>query len=66
MRGKLSLDDLREGERTLLVALALQRADTCQRHFLRTLLGTSCLKETGPTASVRCSPPQEPGTKWRT
>lgn len=38
--GKPSLDDLREGKHTVLVALAFQHADAGQRHTLLTLLGT--------------------------
>ncbi|MFM9456131.1 polyprenyl synthetase family protein [Streptomyces europaeiscabiei] len=45
--GKPSLDDLREGKHTVLVALALERADTGQRRVLRSLLGAPRLDEAG-------------------
>ncbi|ARZ71730.1 geranylgeranyl diphosphate synthase [Streptomyces albireticuli] len=45
--GKPSLDDLREGKHTVLVALALQRADAGRRSVLRTLLGAPCLDDAG-------------------
>ncbi|ARZ72523.1 geranylgeranyl diphosphate synthase [Streptomyces albireticuli] len=45
--GKPSLDDLREGKHTVLVALALQRADAHQRRVLRSLLGSPRLDEAG-------------------
>ncbi|WP_171162107.1 polyprenyl synthetase family protein [Streptomyces sp. I05A-00742] len=45
--GKPSLDDLREGKHTVLVALALQRADARRRRVLRTLLGAPRLDEAG-------------------
>lgn len=44
--GKPALDDLREGKHTVLVALALQRADARQRRTLHTLLGNPRLDET--------------------
>ncbi|GHE42423.1 polyprenyl synthetase family protein [Streptomyces capitiformicae] len=47
MTGKASLDDLREGKHTVLVALALQRADARQQRVLRTLLGTPRLDAAG-------------------
>lgn len=43
--GKSSLDDLRDGKHTVLVALALQRADPGQLHTLRTLIGRPDLDE---------------------
>ncbi|MFE1788066.1 polyprenyl synthetase family protein [Streptomyces sp. NPDC059525] len=45
--GKPSLDDLRGGKHTVLVALALQRADAGQRRVLDALLGTDGLGEAG-------------------
>jgi geranylgeranyl diphosphate synthase type I len=47
--GKSCLDDLREGKHTVLIALALQRADTTQRTTLTTLLGDPALDEHGAT-----------------
>lgn len=47
--GKPALDDLREGKHTVLVALALQRADALQRRTLHTLLGNPRLDETEAT-----------------
>nr|BEK69096.1 polyprenyl synthetase family protein [Kitasatospora purpeofusca] len=45
--GKPSLDDLREGKHTVLVARALQRADAGQRRVLRSLLGAPGLDQAG-------------------
>ncbi|MGW2600287.1 polyprenyl synthetase family protein [Streptomyces klenkii] len=45
--GKPSLDDLREGKHTVLIALVLQRADAHQRSVLHTLLGAPRLDEAG-------------------
>ncbi|MFD5513625.1 polyprenyl synthetase family protein [Streptomyces sp. NPDC127051] len=50
--GKPSLDDLREGKHTALLALALQRADASQHRVLRRLVGNPCLDGDG-AASVR-------------
>ncbi|MGW2597159.1 polyprenyl synthetase family protein [Streptomyces klenkii] len=47
LTGKPSLDDLREGKRTMLVTLALQRADARQRRVLHSLLGIPSLEEAG-------------------
>ncbi|MEV4560809.1 polyprenyl synthetase family protein [Kitasatospora sp. NPDC049285] len=47
--GKSSLDDLREGKHTLLLALALQRADADQRDTLHTLVGDPELDEEDAT-----------------
>ncbi len=43
--GKPSLDDLRDGKHTVLVALALQRADPRQLHTLHALIGRPDLDE---------------------
>lgn len=43
--GKPCLDDLRDGKGTLLVALAMSRADEAQRHTLSTLFGSPGLDE---------------------
>jgi geranylgeranyl diphosphate synthase type I len=45
--GKPAGDDLREGKRTVLVALAHERADDSQRGHLRALLGDPGLDTTG-------------------
>ncbi len=45
--GKPAGDDLREGKRTLLVALAFQAADPAQRELLRAGVGDPALTETG-------------------
>lgn len=45
LTGKPSLDDLRDGKHTVLVALALKRADPAQRHTLNTLIGDPALDE---------------------
>jgi geranylgeranyl diphosphate synthase, type I len=45
--GKPAGDDLREGKRTVLVALALDRADTVQAKTVRTLLGDPALDAAG-------------------
>lgn len=45
LTGKPSLDDLRDGKHTVLVALALQRSDPAQRHTLHTLIGDPALDE---------------------
>ncbi|MFC4518182.1 polyprenyl synthetase family protein [Streptomyces ehimensis] len=45
--GKPSLDDLREGKHTVLVALALERATPSQRHILDALLGNPDLDDAG-------------------
>ncbi|AJT68619.1 hypothetical protein T261_7017 [Streptomyces lydicus] len=47
--GKSCLDDLREGKHTVLVALALQRADEAQQRTLHTLLGRPDLAEDDAT-----------------
>jgi geranylgeranyl diphosphate synthase type I len=47
--GKPAGDDLREGKRTVLVALAHERADDAQRGHLRTLLGDPGLDASGIT-----------------
>ncbi|WP_244410026.1 polyprenyl synthetase family protein [Streptomyces albofaciens] len=41
--GKPSVDDLREGKHTALLALALRRAAPAHRHTLRSLIGNPCL-----------------------
>ncbi|WP_407555993.1 polyprenyl synthetase family protein [Streptomyces sp. Pv4-95] len=43
--GKPRLDDLRDGKNTVLLTLAMQRADPGQRHVLRTLVGVPGLDE---------------------
>ncbi|MCC2276043.1 polyprenyl synthetase family protein [Streptomyces sp. ET3-23] len=43
--GKSRLDDLREGKHTVLLALALQRAEAAQRETLRLLIGNPALDE---------------------
>ncbi len=43
--GKSSLDDLREGKRTLLILRALERADAAERQVLAALLGKPDLDE---------------------
>jgi geranylgeranyl diphosphate synthase type I len=45
--GKSALEDLREGKGTVLVALALDRADPRQKSVLNTLLGDQDLDEQG-------------------
>ncbi|WP_194279834.1 polyprenyl synthetase family protein [Streptomyces sp. SYP-A7193] len=50
--GKPALDDLREGKPTLLLAIALSRADPGQRELLRRLVGDPGLDEEG-AAQVR-------------
>lgn len=45
--GKPAGDDLREGKRTVLIAVALDRADTVQEHQLLRLLGDSGLDAKG-------------------
>ncbi|MFE5331323.1 polyprenyl synthetase family protein [Embleya sp. NPDC056575] len=45
--GKPNLDDLREGKRTVLLALALRRADAEQQATLRALVGRADLDEDG-------------------
>ena len=45
LTGKPSLDDLRDGKHTVLVALALQRADPAQQQTLHTLIGNPALDE---------------------
>ena len=45
--GKPAGDDLREGKRTVLIALAHQRADDAQRGHLRALLGDPGLDHSG-------------------
>ncbi|MFF7381580.1 polyprenyl synthetase family protein [Streptomyces griseoluteus] len=45
--GKPVLDDLREGKRTVLLALAVQRADSTQRDVLEGLVGNQSLDEQG-------------------
>ncbi|MFE0061726.1 polyprenyl synthetase family protein [Streptomyces sp. NPDC059003] len=55
--GKPNLDDLREGKHTVLIALALQRADTGQNTSLPTLLGTADWMRPVPNASARSSSP---------
>ncbi|MFB7917122.1 polyprenyl synthetase family protein [Streptomyces sp. NPDC056061] len=51
--GKSDLDDLREGKRTPLVALAVQRADESQLSVLRSLLGRQDLDAEGAAAVRR-------------
>ncbi|KOT97715.1 geranylgeranyl diphosphate synthase [Streptomyces rimosus subsp. pseudoverticillatus] len=48
--GKSDLDDLREGKRTPLVAIAVQRADEAQLTVLRSGLGRADLDETDAAA----------------
>jgi geranylgeranyl diphosphate synthase, type I len=48
--GKPAGDDLREGKRTLLVAIAMQRADPVQAAVLRRHLGDSGLDDAGRAA----------------
>ncbi|MEU5881727.1 polyprenyl synthetase family protein [Spirillospora sp. NPDC047279] len=48
--GKPAGDDLREGKRTVLVALTLERADAAQAAMMRTYLGDPGLDEAGVTA----------------
>ncbi|GHE09732.1 polyprenyl synthetase family protein [Streptomyces alanosinicus] len=45
--GKSSWEDLRDGKHTVLMALALQRADAVQREALHTLVGDPALSEEG-------------------
>ncbi|MEU3753748.1 polyprenyl synthetase family protein [Streptomyces olivoreticuli] len=45
--GKSVLEDLRDGKHTVLVALALRRADRAQRRALRALVGNPDLDERG-------------------
>jgi geranylgeranyl diphosphate synthase type I len=45
--GKPNLDDLREGKRTVLLALAVQRATAAQRDILRSLVANPSLDEHG-------------------
>lgn len=45
--GKPAGDDLREGKRTVLIAMALERADAGQRDLLRRLLGDPLLDDAG-------------------
>ncbi|MFE2547432.1 polyprenyl synthetase family protein [Streptomyces sp. NPDC059355] len=47
--GKPVLDDLREGRRTILLALAAQRADIAQQHVLDGLVGSPDLDPDGAT-----------------
>ncbi|PWG11835.1 polyprenyl synthetase family protein [Streptomyces sp. V2] len=48
--GKPVLDDLREGKRTVLLAIAAQRADPGQRSVLRRWVGDPLLDEEGASA----------------
>ena len=48
--GKPAGDDLREGKRTAMVALALERASTSQAQLVRELLGDPSLAAAGVTA----------------
>jgi geranylgeranyl diphosphate synthase type I len=48
--GKPAGEDLREGKRTLLVAIAMQRADPAQAAVLRRHLGDPRLSDAGRTA----------------
>lgn len=50
--GKSRLDDLREGKHTVLIALALQHADSGQRAALRALVGNPALTD-GDAARIR-------------
>ncbi|KAA8886313.1 polyprenyl synthetase family protein [Nocardia colli] len=47
LTGKPTLDDLREGKHTALLALALRHATPTQLHDLHTLIGNTDLDETG-------------------
>jgi geranylgeranyl diphosphate synthase type I len=50
--GKSRLDDLREGKDTVLITLAMRRADPAQQQLLRTFLGDPELDESN-AASIR-------------
>jgi geranylgeranyl diphosphate synthase type I len=52
LTGKPSLDDLRDGKATVLIALALQRADPDQAALLRALVGNPALDD-GEAQQVR-------------
>ncbi|MFD9335772.1 polyprenyl synthetase family protein [Streptomyces sp. NPDC060028] len=47
LTGKSTLEDLRDGKNTVLLALALRRADTAQLHDLQTLVATPALDGEG-------------------
>jgi geranylgeranyl diphosphate synthase, type I len=52
LTGKPAIDDLREGKRTVLVGLALERAGSAQRKLLERCLGSRMLDEAG-AAEIR-------------
>jgi geranylgeranyl diphosphate synthase, type I len=52
LTGKPAIDDLREGKRTVLVAMALERASAAQRELLERRLGSPMLDEAG-AAEIR-------------
>jgi geranylgeranyl diphosphate synthase, type I len=52
LTGKPAIDDLREGKRTVLVAIALARASPAQRRLLERRLGSRLLDEAG-AAEIR-------------